>query len=283
MIAIDVHKTFTENGVMQELHFELEIQKGELVTIFGDSGVGKTSLLRMISGLLEPDSGHIRFFGKEQYDSIQKINISPQERSVGLVFQDYALFPYMTVLENMQFAATSDVEAREIQPLLEIMELEAFKDRKPQALSGGQQQRVALARALVQKPQVLLLDEPLSALNQEMRIKLQDYLLEVHCKYDLTTILVSHDKEEVIKMSDRVFVLEAGEVSQFGSPIEVFGKANRKEWNYLEGRVIRVEPAKAIDNVLILVGNQMVYATYTEQNLQGLKEGDLVKVEVKGS
>lgn len=282
MIAIDVHKTFTENGVMQELHFELEIRKGELVTIFGDSGVGKTSLLRMISGLLEPDSGYIQFFDKEQYDSIQKINISPQERSVGLVFQDYALFPHMTVLENMQFAATSDVEAREIQPLLEIMELEAFKDRKPEALSGGQQQRVALARALVQKPQILLLDEPLSALNQEMRIKLQNYLLEVHCKYDLTTILVSHDKEEVIKMSDRVFVLEAGEVSQFGSPIEVFGKANRKEWNYLEGRVIRVEPAKAIDNVLILVGNQMVYATYSEQNLQGLKEGDLVKVEVKG-
>ncbi|UTW65735.1 ABC transporter ATP-binding protein [bacterium SCSIO 12643] len=282
MIAIDVHKTFTENGVTQELHFELEIRKGELVTIFGDSGVGKTSLLRMISGLLEPDSGHIQFFDKEQYDSVQKINISPQERSVGLVFQDYALFPHMTVLENMQFAATSDVETREIQPLLEIMELEAFKDRKPEALSGGQQQRVALARALVQKPQILLLDEPLSALNQEMRIKLQDYLLEVHCKYDLTTILVSHDKEEVIKMSDRVFVLEAGEVSQFGSPIEVFGKANRKEWNYLEGRVIRVEPAKAIDNVLVLVGNQMVYATYSEQNLQGLKEGDLVKVEVKG-
>jgi molybdate transport system ATP-binding protein len=282
MIDIDVHKTFTEGEKPIEFHFNLHIQKGELVTIFGDSGVGKTSLLRMISGLLNPESGKIDFFGNIQFDDSKKINKTPQERAVGFVFQDYALFPNMTVWENLRFAATTDVEVLEVETLLGIMELNELKDHKPSALSGGQQQRVALARALIQKPKILLLDEPLSALNSDMRIKLQDYLLEVHCKYNLTTILVSHDKEEVIKMSDRVFVIEDGIVSQFGSPIDVFGHTNSSEWNFLIGRVIRIEKDKLTDNVLILIGNQMVRSTFSEAKLLNLKEGDQVQVELKG-
>lgn len=282
MISIDIHKAFLESEKSIEFHFDLQIKKGELVTIFGDSGVGKTSLLRMIGGLLQPDTGKIDFNGVSQFDDAKKINKTPQERTVGFVFQDYALFPNMTVWENLRFAATTNVEVSEVETLIGMMELKALKNHKPEALSGGQQQRVALARALVQKPEILLLDEPLSALNQDMRIKLQDYLLEVHCKYNLTTILVSHDKEEVIKMSDRVFVIENGTIAQFGSPIDIFGHTDLSERNTLKGRVIQIKKEKIKDNVLVLIGNQMVYTTYSEKRLLGLKEGDEVEVEVKG-
>jgi molybdate transport system ATP-binding protein len=182
------------------LDLDLTIEKGQFVTLFGESGAGKTSTLRMLSGLLKPDSGTITVGNSTWFDSSRGIDLKPQQRKVGYVFQDYALFPNMTVLQNLEYALQKNQDNGKIRELLEFAELDELQHRSPETLSGGQKQRVALARALVQRPEILILDEPLSALDLKMRIKLQEYLLKVHKTYNLTTILVSHDIGEIVKL-----------------------------------------------------------------------------------
>jgi len=213
MIQAHIYKTLsTANGKML-LDIQLNIKKGQFVTLYGPSGTGKTSTLRTLAGLLSVDKGQIVVDDKIWFDSEKKINVSPQQRRIGYVFQDYALFPNMTVRKNLEFALEKDQDRSIIQELITIVELEELQHRKPETLSGGQQQRVALVRALVRKPEILLLDEPLSALDIKMRTKLQDYILKVHRKYELTTILVSHDVGEIMKMSDEIYCLENGKIS----------------------------------------------------------------------
>lgn len=222
MIQLQLNKKLhAANGDMM-LDIDLDIQPGTFLSLYGKSGAGKTSILRMIAGLLRPDQGLIRVGESVWYNSDDKINLRPQKRKVGMVFQDYALFPNMSVQENLEFALTKESDAQIIQELIEMVELGDLRQRKPGTLSGGQQQRVALARALVQRPQILLLDEPLSALDQDIRRKLQTYILEVHQNYKLTTILVSHDIPEIIKLTDLVVQLEGGKITRKGAPADLF-------------------------------------------------------------
>ncbi|MEM7382390.1 MAG: ATP-binding cassette domain-containing protein, partial [Bacteroidota bacterium] len=160
MISLDVQKKLHSAEGEMTLELDLQISEGHLVTIYGESGAGKTTTLRILSGLLKPDRGMIAVDGITWFDSEKEICLSPQQRNTGFVFQDYALFPNMTVLENLQFASKSKTDKIAIDRLLDLMELGALQHRKPDSLSGGQQQRVALARALVQRPKILLLDEP---------------------------------------------------------------------------------------------------------------------------
>ncbi len=211
---------FAEGG--QKLDIEIQLEKGQFVTLYGKSGAGKTSILRMLAGLLRPEAGHIQVKGQQWYDHNKNIFLSPQKRQLGLLFQDYALFPNMSVRENLLFALPKGQPDAIIAELIELMELRELQNRRPNRLSGGQQQRVALARALVQKPPLLLLDEPLSALDQEMRLKLQEYLLEIHQKYGLTTILVSHEPNEILRLSDTVYVIEQGRLVNTCAPKELF-------------------------------------------------------------
>ncbi|HNT43784.1 MAG TPA: ATP-binding cassette domain-containing protein, partial [Syntrophorhabdaceae bacterium] len=194
-------KLFTAAG---EFPFtaDLAIASGEMVSFFGPSGVGKTTMLRIIAGLTDADEGFVRVGGQVWYDSTGGTNLPPQRRKVGFVFQEYALFPNMSVRENLRFAQPK-TDKRHIDELLDIFELSALQHRKPGFLSGGQNQRVALARALARKPDLLLLDEPLSALDHEMRNTLQDEILEVHRLWGITTILVSHDLPEIFKLCNR--------------------------------------------------------------------------------
>jgi molybdate transport system ATP-binding protein len=175
----------------------------------------------MLAGLLKPDSGSIRINGDVWFDSSKTVNVRPQDRGIGIVFQDYSLFPNMTVRGNLEFALQKGQSPKVVDDLLELTHMSNLHDKKPAILSGGQKQRVAVAMALVRKPRLLLLDEPLSALDSLMQSKLQDYLLHVHEKYKLTTILVSHDMSEVIKMSRRVLLLEEGRIKKDGTPLEV--------------------------------------------------------------
>jgi molybdate transport system ATP-binding protein len=191
------------------LDVNIQLQPGEFVSLYGISGAGKTSILRMLAGFMQPDSGTIIVNGHTWFGS--KINISPQKRNAGFVFQDYALFPNMTVRENIAFAVKKEVAI--VDELLQVTDLAKHADRKPHSLSGGQKQRVALARAIAQQPTLLLLDEPLSAIDRDMRIQLQDTLQEVHQRYKLTTIMVSHDAEEVVKLSDRVIHVADGKTT----------------------------------------------------------------------
>ncbi len=211
---------FAEGG--RKLDIEIQLEKGQFVTLYGKSGAGKTSILRMLAGLLRPDAGHIQVEGRQWYAHNKNIFLSPQKRQLGFLFQDYALFPNMSVRENLLFALPKGQPDAIIAELIELMELRELQNRRPNRLSGGQQQRVALARALVQKPPLLLLDEPLSALDQEMRLKLQEYLLEIHRKYGLTTILVSHEPNEILRLSDTVYVIEQGRLLNTCSPQALF-------------------------------------------------------------
>ncbi len=204
-----------------ELNARFSVSKGKLSVLRGVSGAGKTTLLRMIAGLEDPDEGRIEVDAETWFDSKQKERVPPQKRSVGFVFQNYALFPTMTVKRNLEFAASRRRDPR-VDMLLRMVELEELRHRYPEELSGGQQQRVALARALIRRPKILLLDEPLSALDQHMREKLQDEILRLHRELGLTTILVSHDRSEISRLADEVIVVQEGRVTFQGLPSQAF-------------------------------------------------------------
>lgn len=221
MIKLNLHKKLLGANGPLALDFETQINDGELVSLYGPTGAGKSSILRMIAGLMKPDTGSIEVEGKPWYNSTRKLFLKPQHRNIGFVFQDYSLFPNMTVRENLLFALAPQQNKKVIDDLLAIAGLENLKNEKPGILSGGQKQRVALTRALVRKPKVLLLDEPLSALDSDMRTKLQDYILQFHRELNLKTILVTHDFPEMLKLSNRVLVLEGGKITRDCPPGEL--------------------------------------------------------------
>lgn len=196
------------------LQLELKVQAGERIAIVGPSGSGKTTLLRMLAGLVKPDAGHIYFNHQTWFESAKKINLPPQKRRVGLMFQEYALFPNMSVRQNLEYALPRGQSKALVEELIQTVELQELAKRAPNTLSGGQQQRVALARALVAQPQLLLLDEPLSALDADMRERLQDAILNIHEKYQLTTIWVTHNAEEAAKIAQRSLLLQQGSLTE---------------------------------------------------------------------
>ena len=221
----------------------LEILPGELLSLLGPSGCGKTTLLRAIAGFTPIEKGEILIGGASCED------LPPARRNIGMVFQDYALFPHMTVARNIAFGLRmKGITDRERTPLIKTMitmlNLEGLEERYPRQLSGGQQQRVALARALVVQPGVLLLDEPLAALDKKLREEMQIELRSVQRRMGITTVFVTHDQEEALSMSDRVAVLEKGTIVQFGTPMEIYERPLSRfsglfvgKSNFLEGAV----------------------------------------------
>ncbi|HEX3499165.1 MAG TPA: ABC transporter ATP-binding protein [Stellaceae bacterium] len=215
----DVRKSFGSQNVVQ--NFDLAVEHGEFVSFLGPSGCGKTTTLRMVAGFEQPSAGAIRIDGNDV------TGLRPNQRNVGMVFQSYALFPNMTVADNVGFGLkvakrpAAEIHAR-VAEMLELIKLPALAGRYPYQLSGGQQQRVALARALAIKPQVLLLDEPLSALDAKIRVSLREEIKTVQRELGITTIYVTHDQEEALSMSDRIVVMNEGRVEQVGTPFEIY-------------------------------------------------------------
>lgn len=215
MIHIDVEKTMLTSDGNRVLSVDVDIPEKSLTCISGFSGVGKTTLIRMIAGLVRPDNGMIRIGDQTLFDSNLKINLSPQARNIGFMFQDYALFPNMNVEQNIAFAQSrASKDTSLIYSLIETFGLEALSKQKVTKLSGGQKQRVALARALASRPRVLLLDEPLSAIDSEMRISLQDEILKAHQLFDATTLLISHDKDEIARMAIHILTITKEKVDK---------------------------------------------------------------------
>jgi len=201
----------------------LTVYEGELLTLLGPSGCGKTTTLHLLAGLEAPTSGTVDVAGERAAGPDRFV--SPEDRDVGLVFQDYALFPHMTVAENVAFGLTDATEAereRRVQQLLDLVGLERHHDRRPAQLSGGQQQRVALARSLAPEPEVLLLDEPFSNLDVDLRVQMREEVRAILKEAGVTAVSVTHDQEEAMSISDRVAVMESGRVLQVGAPERVF-------------------------------------------------------------
>lgn len=215
----DVSKYYHNTGVLH--HISFTVKNGEFLTLLGPSGCGKTTLLRLISGFEEPSSGQILIGGKDM------ANIPPNHRYVNTVFQNYALFPHMSVFDNVAFGLRckhipENQMTERVHEALNMVKLAAFVHRKPHQLSGGQQQRVAIARAVVNKPLVLLLDEPLSSLDYRLRKNMQLELKQLQSELGITFIFVTHDQEEALSMSDRVVVLNEGRIGQIGTPRAVY-------------------------------------------------------------
>lgn len=281
MIHIDLQKTLKSAHGEMNLDIKITTEKGEFITLYGDSGAGKTSTFRMIAGLLKADSGKISVNQNTWFDAFSRINLPPQKREVGFVFQDYALFPNMTVRQNLEYALDKNQDRNIISQLIETVELGELQNRKPETLSGGQKQRVALARALVQKPEILLLDEPMSALDSKMRLKLQDYILKVHRDFNLTTILISHEIGEIFKLSDQVFVLENGIITRTGSPDAVFGHNSLSAKFRFTGEILNIQKEEVVYIVTVLIGNNLVKIIAQQSEINEFNIGDKVLVASK--
>jgi molybdate transport system ATP-binding protein len=281
MIRLSLRKRLHSSRGEMDLAVEMEIAEGEFTALYGSSGAGKTTLLRMLAGLAKPDSGRIEVSGETWYDSAAGINLPPQRRRAGLVFQDYALFPNMTVRQNLEYAL-QDARARpRVAEILEMTHLTALAARRPGTLSGGQRQRVALARALVSEPRILLLDEPLSAVDQELRGKLQEEIADLQKRFRIATILVSHDLGEIFRLSERVLCLENGNIVRHGPPSEVFGGSRLSNKIRLTGIVLEIKVADVVRVLSILIGNEVVRVTALPQDAEGLKAGDKVVLAAK--
>jgi len=281
MIKINIKKNLnTADGVII-LSVNKEIKKGDFLTLFGKSGSGKTTLLRIIAGLETPDSGEIIFDDEVWFDGSKKINLPPQKRGVGFVFQDYALFPNMSVRQNLEFALKNKNESKKVDEILEIMEITNLSSMMPHNLSGGQKQRVAVARSLMSNPKMLLLDEPLSALDHVMRAKLQDELLAVHKRFNITSILVSHDIGEVFKLSNRVFKISLGEITNDGTPTQVFANQNLSSKFKLTAEVLSIKKSDILYIIELLSHNEIIKVTATKKDIENIREGDSVLVSSK--
>ena len=271
-----VRKEF--GGVVAVDTFDLEVAQGEFVSFLGPSGCGKTTTLRMVAGFEQPSSGTIRLAGKDVTFA------KPNERNIGMVFQNYALFPNMTVSRNVGFGLKvrghpkDEIDDR-VKEMLALIHLENRGDSYPYQLSGGQQQRVALARALAIRPQVLLLDEPLSALDAKIRVSLRTEIRNIQQRLGITTIYVTHDQEEALSLSDRIVVMNVGVIEQIGTPFQIY---NFPDTAFVASFVgtLNTSTAEVVDPQKGLLNLNRVELV-TAQDLQGRQKGDQVRIAIR--
>ena len=273
---IDVEKSFGNNKVVKKMN--IEIKEGEFLTLLGPSGCGKTTTLRMIAGFEEATSGIIKVQGERVEDK------EPFERDVNTVFQNYALFPHMSVFDNIAYGLKIKKRPKEeislrVNAMLDLVQLRGYEGRKPDALSGGQKQRVAIARALINDPKVLLLDEPLGALDLKLRKQMQVELKRLQKKLGITFVYVTHDQEEALTMSDRIAVMNEGIIEQLASPMEIYDRPLTKfvagfigESNIFDGKV--TGSANGIIEVETHAGTVRVKG-------EGFEKGEAIHVSIR--
>lgn len=273
MIKFDFQISLGGKGRVKNFHYKDQFPLGSLNVVYGPSGEGKTTLLRAICGLSVPGNGRIEFDGDVWFDSNDNVNISVADRKLGMVFQDHQLFPHMTVSQNLAFAKKS-VKNLEISYLLEAFELNELLNEYPNQLSGGQIQRVAIAQALVQKPRLLLLDEPMSALDSATRLKTQMALRRIQKENNITVLMVSHDLQEALRLSDEVLLIQNGRNVEKGTPTQVLLKES------LKGEILSITPNKEEFLVQVLVGNGIVEVKRKQSINPNLNVGDVIDIEV---
>ena len=276
MVDARFDKTLIAPDGKFNLSVDIRVERGDFLTIYGPSGAGKTSVLRVIAGLLKPDIGRICVDDIMWLDSSIKLNLKPNKRSVGLVFQDYALFPNLTVRQNIHYGLKATYDKSYVEDVINLLELKDLIARTPATLSGGQSQRVALARTLVTKPKILMLDEPLAALDVNMRHRIQDHLLEAHKRYNLTIIIISHDIGEIFKLSNKVLKIESGRITKTGSPAEIFFDKEVTGNFQFTGEVLNISKEDVVYVITVVIGQHMVKVVAEENTASPLSIGDKV-------
>jgi putative spermidine/putrescine transport system ATP-binding protein len=272
----NVSKQFSDTYAVRD--FNLDVDKGEFVSFLGPSGCGKTTTLRMVAGFENPTAGAITL------DGADITSRAPNQRNMGMIFQSYALFPNMTVAQNIGFGlrvrntSKSEIDDR-VKEMISLVNLEKHVNKYPYQLSGGQQQRVALARALAIRPNVLLLDEPLSALDAKIRVSLRDQIREIQKRLGITAIFVTHDQEEALSISDRIVVMYDGNVEQVGTPFEIYNFPRTPFVANFVGSLNTAvaEVADPAKGLLSVDGVQLVSAA----KMDGLKKGDKVRIAIR--
>jgi len=275
MLSVDITKVLHGAAAEKTLSVSLKIAEGSFVALSGVSGSGKTTLLRILAGL-EESEGSISFGENIWLD--HTYTMPPQKRNIGMLFQSYALFPHMSVEENLLYVSRDKALAEE---LMEMTGMTALRRRKPQSLSGGQQQRAALCRAMMRRPRLLLLDEPLSALDPVMRSTLQQEILALHRRFNTTTLMVSHEPSEIYRMAERVIVLSKGEVVADGSPRDLLLHTSGSQKFSFEGELLEILRVDVITVAIVAIGQQIVEIVLSPQEAARLQIGDKVNISTK--
>lgn len=284
----DLAKKYPQTKDFAVQDFHLGMEKGEIVAITGESGCGKTTLLRLIAGLEVPNNGTITIHNQIVADA--KTWVKPEKRKVGMVFQDYALFPHLTVYDNIAFGLTKDINKKQrINELLVLVGLQGYEKRYPHELSGGQQQRVALARALAPSPAVLLLDEPFSNLDEVLKEQVREELHQIIRQSNITTLLVTHDTKDALTMADRIAVMRRGVLQQCSPPKELYENPENEYVAKFFGKIniLENENTKAVDNLMPnkRVGVRPEHIFVSKASEQGAKSimGTIQKVHFFGA
>ncbi len=278
MLEFELIKHFGKGKRRFLIDVKAALPTGKIIGIFGPSGAGKSSLLRLLSGLEKADNGFIKINDKLWSDTNKRIFLKPQQRAVGYLFQSYSLFPNMTVMENLTFAAEKDTPFSTLEKLLIATQLEEKKDQYPASLSGGEQQRAALARALIRRPSLLLLDEPLAALDETIRTSLQSYILSLHKRFQPTTLLVSHDRDELAKLCDLVIEMDGGKIIQTVTPNLLFGDTQTIDLTSNSYRILTLIRNKGQLIVEIVAGKQKIKLALNSASWPELKSGDTIQL-----
>lgn len=281
MLSIDIKKTWNEF----RLDVAFEIPRGKITALFGPSGAGKSSILRIISGLEMADGGMVSNGKEVWFDNTKEIHLPPQKRSIGFVFQYFALFPHLTVERNVAYGIKENNRLKEIKELIALVGLSGYERYYPAQLSGGQKQRVALIRALARRPDILLLDEPLSALDWETRRQLQDDLKRIIKQFDVTTLYVTHDVTEVYKLADYVVVIESGRIVKQGTPEDVLLGKKLSTRIQIVGKVVGIETDSIMVAVTVMHEGQYFKTLVDTEEISrlNLRIGDDVVIGAKSS
>jgi len=275
MIKININKKLNGANGKMNLYVNLHIKQGEFIALTGQSGSGKTTFLRILAGF-EEAHGSIKVGEEIWLDG--KNSLAPQKRKIGFVFQDYALFPNMSVEENLLFVQKDKELASK---LLELTELTTLRNSLPNTLSGGQKQRVSLCRAMMNKPKLLLMDEPLSALDPVMRTKLQNEILILHKEFGTTTIMVSHDPSEIYRLAQRVVVINSGKIVNDGIPKNVLLKTSGSQKFAFDGELLDILKVDVIYVAIVSIGQQLVEIVLSDDEVKSLKIEQRVSVSTK--
>ena len=283
---VNLTKSFNKVEVLKNIN--LDINEGEIISLLGPSGCGKSTTLKIIAGILNLDSGDILF------DEVSVRDLSTGKRDAAIVFQDYLLFPHMNVFENIEFGlkmkkVKKDIRIKKVKELINLVKLNGYENKYPSELSGGQQQRVAIARTLAIDPKVLLLDEPFSNLDISLRNEMREFILNLQKKLRITTILVTHDKEEALMMSDKIAVMLDGEIKQYDTPKNIYEKPNSKniadifgDRSYIRGKIksnkfindnieLNLDNVEDADNVELMIPKESIdiFSIESDQGIPG--------------